>query len=287
MSASLKRYILTLSCKDAMGIVAEVSGFLAKNNGFIIESAQFGDPSTKQFFMRTVFEVENDTPSYNIINDKFAEVANHFSMQWEIYDTSKKPRLLLMVSKQGHCLNDLLHRYNTGLLPVEIAAVISNHTEMRNMVEWHGIPYHYLPVTSDTKMEQEADIWKLAQDLNIDLVVLARYMQVLTPSLVAKLKGKAINIHHSFLPSFKGAKPYHQAYARGVKITGATAHYVTNDLDEGPIIEQEVIRVDHTHTPEQLVALGQDVESLVLTRAVQHHIERRVLLNGTKTVVFK
>jgi formyltetrahydrofolate deformylase len=195
--------------------------------------------------------------------------------------------MILMVSKAGHCLNDLLHRYRTGALPVEIPAVISNHEDLREIVEWHGVPFHYLPVTRETKMEQEAAVLKIFEDEKADLLVLARYMQILSPGLSAKLAGKAINIHHSFLPGFKGARPYHQAYERGVKLIGATAHYVTDDLDEGPIIEQEVTRVDHSQSPEELVAIGRDIESVVLARAVQYHCQHRVLLNGNKTVVFR
>jgi formyltetrahydrofolate deformylase len=279
----MPNFILTLSCKDVAGIVAEVSGFLAKHGGFITESAQFGDPSTQRFFMRTVFDTNEQAAA---LKEAFAPVAEKFGMRWELHDTAHKPRVLMMVSKQSHCLNDLLHRYASGSLPIEIPAVLSNHTDMQKLVEWHDIPFIHLPVDAESKMEQEAEVWAKFKELKADLLVLARYMQILTPSLVAKLPGKAINIHHSFLPSFKGAKPYHQAYERGVKIIGATAHYVTNDLDEGPIIEQEVIRVDHTKNAEQLVALGGDIESRVLARAVRYHIERRVLVNGTKTVVF-
>ncbi len=282
-----RRYILTLSCKDIIGIVAAVSGFLHSNDCFIIESAQFGDPSTDRFFMRTVFAARPTAPSYEEWCARFSEIADAFAMKWDLYDTAKKQRVLIMVSKQPHCLNDLLHRYSSGTLPMEIAAVASNHRDLEDTVRWHKIPFHYLPVTPDTKMEQEAEIIKLVKELQVDVVLLARYMQILSSALAAKLHGKAINIHHSFLPSFKGAKPYHQAYDRGVKLIGATAHYVTDDLDEGPIIEQEVVRVDHTHSPQDLVALGQDVESIVLARAVKYHLERRVLLNGHKTVVFK
>ncbi|MCD6034355.1 MAG: Formyltetrahydrofolate hydrolase [Rickettsiales bacterium] len=279
------RFILTLSCKDIAGIVSEVSTFLFRHGGFITESAQFGDPSTQQFFMRTVFDVEGN--DITTLKNSFLPIAEKFKMEWHLHDTAQKPRVLMMVSQQGHCLNDLLHRYASGSLPIEIPAVISNHPNMRKLVEWHEIPFIHLPVTPQTKMEQETEVWKNIKALEIDLVVLARYMQVLTPGLVAKLPGRAINIHHSFLPSFKGAKPYHQAYDRGVKIIGATAHYVSNDLDEGPIVEQEVISVDHTRSPEQLVAMGGDIESRVLARAVRYHIEQRVLINGNKTVVFK
>ena len=287
MNTRNPRYILTLSCKDIIGIVARVSGFLLQNDCFIIESAQFGDESTGNFFMRTVFEARPEAPSYDAWRQRFASVAEEFSMKWNLQDVAKKQRVLIMVSKQRHCLNDLLHRYVTGSLPMEIAAVASNHPDLEEMTRWYKIPFHHLPVTPETKMEQETAVYHLVKELNVDLVVLARYMQILSSGLSAKLKGKAINIHHSFLPSFKGAKPYHQAFDRGVKRIGATAHYVTDDLDEGPIIEQEVVAVDHTQSPSDLVAMGCDVENLVLARAVKYHLEHRVLLNGNKTVVFK
>jgi formyltetrahydrofolate deformylase len=283
--AALK-YILTLSCHDVKGIVASVSDFLFKNEGFIIESAQFGDPSTGMFFMRTVFETPANVPE-DALRERFLVVAEKFSMAWNLHDTRKKQRVLLMVSKQSHCYNDILHRYFTGSLPIEIPAVISNHRDLEEMTHWHKIPYYYMPVTAETKAAQEAQVLELVQKLDIDLVVLARYMQILSPRLSSKLYGRAINIHHSFLPSFKGAKPYHQAYDRGVKLIGATAHYVSDNLDEGPIIDQEVIRVDHTHTPAELVALGCDVENQVLARAMKYFLEQRIILNGNKTVVFR
>lgn len=280
------QYTLILSCKDTIGIVAAVSGFLSENECFIEESSQQGDASTGNFFMRTVFQSNGSKNSYRKLKEKFEKTAVKFNMQWQLYDNSVKKRLLIMVSKHGHCLNDILNRYASGTLPVEIAAVISNHTDMQKMVKWYEIPFHHLPVGNDNKDEQETAILKIIRENNIDLTVLARYMQVLSPNLVKNIYGRAINIHHSFLPSFKGAKPYHQAFDRGVKIIGATAHYVSNDLDEGPIIEQEVTRVNHTHTPDQLLALGRDIESIVLSRAVKYHVENRVLLNGNKTVVF-
>lgn len=282
-----KKYILTLSCQDTKGIVAAVSGFLLHNDGFILESAQFGDNSTGRFFMRTVFQTGASTPSFEQLKENFHSISGGFSMNWELHDTSQKMRVLIMVSKQGHCLNDILHRYGTGSLPIEIPAVVSNHQSLQDMVTWNKIPFHHLPVTAETKHLQEAEILKLIDTLNIDLVVLARYMQILSPELSEKLYGKAINIHHSFLPSFKGAKPYHQAYDRGVKLIGATAHYVDHKLDEGPIIEQEVIRVDHAHTPQELVALGCDIENLVLAKAIKYHLQKRVIINDTKTVIFK
>jgi formyltetrahydrofolate deformylase len=284
----MTHYILTLSCPDARGIVARVTGFLAEYDGFIIESTQFGDPSTRQFFMRVHFAAGEKTPaSENFIQAFTHAVAEPFSMHWKLTDASVRPRVLILVSKQLHCLNDLLHRQRSGQLTMEIPAVISNHDDARSMVEWHGIAYHHLPVTTETKAAQERAILDIVARENIDMVVLARYMQILSPELSTSLQGRAINIHHSFLPSFKGAKPYHQAHARGVKIIGATAHYVTDALDEGPIIEQEVTRVDHSHSPESLTAVGQDIEALVLSRALKYQIEQRVLLNGNKTVVFK
>jgi formyltetrahydrofolate deformylase len=282
------RYILTLSCKDVRGIVASVSGFIARNDGFIIESAQYGDASTCRFFLRMEFEAGEQSPPKMDLMRRFAmEVAEPFHMEWQMVDKGYRPKVLIMVSKFGHCLNDLMHRYKTGALPMDIAAVVSNHPDFEEMVKWYGIPFYYFPVLQGEKQAQEMQVLNVIRNLGVEIVVLARYMQVLSENMCEVLKGKAINIHHSFLPSFKGAKPYHQAYDRGVKLIGATAHYVNTDLDEGPIIEQEVSRVDHTHGPEQLVALGRDIECLVLARALKYHIEQRVLLNGNKTVVFR
>lgn len=278
---SENQYILTLSCEDRPGIVAAVSGFLADNGGFILESAQFGDPSTNKFFMRTAFRSPED------LADKFQKVADEFSMDWQLHDSSYKPKVLIMVSKASHCLNDILHKYQSGLFPIEISAIVSNHEGLKEMADLRGIDFHHLPVTPETKPKQEEKLLSLIDELQIDLVVLARYMQILSDDLSQKLLGKAINIHHSFLPGFKGANPYQQAYDRGVKLIGATAHYVTTELDEGPIIEQETIRVSHASSPDDLKALGQDIERQVLGRAVKYHIEHRVLLNGNKTVVFR
>ena len=282
-----KRYILTLFCKDVRGIVAAVTGFLTDQYGFIIESAQFGDASTQQFFLRIEFSIDPEkSPNEDVLRDRFsAQVGERFGMQWQIVDKERKSRVLIMVSKHGHCLNDLLYRHATGQLAIEIPAVVSNHTQWQHVCEWHGIPFFHLP--SADKKAQEAQVLDLVARQRIDVVVLARYMQILSDDMCRKLEGRAINIHHSFLPSFKGAKPYHQAFDRGVKLIGATAHYVTGDLDEGPIIEQEVARVDHTHQPEDLAAIGRDSECLVLARALKYHIEHRVLLNGHKTVVFR
>ncbi|MEJ2513838.1 MAG: formyltetrahydrofolate deformylase [Gammaproteobacteria bacterium] len=282
------RYILTLSCRDAAGIVAAVAGFIAARDGFILESTQFGDPSTEQFFLRMDFRAGPGTPDRASLEALFgAEVADRFAMRWRLHDAERRPRLMIMVSREGHCLNDLLHRARVGTLAVDIAGVVSNHEDFRDLVEWRGIPYHHLPVTGSTRRAQEERIRELVGELRVDVVALARYMQILGPELTRDLSGRAINIHHSFLPSFKGAKPYHQAYERGVKLIGATAHYVTDTLDEGPIIEQEVIRVDHAHSPRELMALGQDIECVVLARALKYHCEQRVLLNGNKTVVFR
>lgn len=282
------RYVLTLSCVDVSGIVAAVSGFLAQHDGFIIESTQFGDPYTQRFFMRVDFSAGGKTPSQDVLTQEFrTTIAEPFAMDWQLRDRSQKQRVVIMVSKYEHCLNDLLHRYRVGSLPIEIPAVISNHEDLRSIVEWHDVPFHYLPVTKDSKPQQEAKVWELIEASHADVVVLARYMQILSPELSHKLAGRAINIHHSFLPSFKGARPYHQAYERGVKLIGATAHYVTDDLDEGPIIDQEAVRVSHAQSPDDLVAMGRDIESVVLARALSYHAEHRVLMNGNKTVVFK
>jgi formyltetrahydrofolate deformylase len=283
-----RQYILTISCADVRGIVASVTGFIAERDGFILESTQYGDPSTARFFLRIHFSCGAATPEDAVLRSLFAErVGTPFSMRWHLHDVARRPRVVILVSRFSHCLNDLLHRHRSGTLKVEIPAVLSNHPDLRELVEWHKIPFHHLPVTAERKAAQEAELLRIIAAAEADLVVLARYMQVLSPALCTALEGRCINIHHSFLPSFKGAKPYHQAHARGVKIIGATAHYVTENLDEGPIIEQEVARVDHTYTPEELVAVGQDIENRVLARAVHLHAEHRVLQNGMKTVVFR
>ncbi len=282
-----KKYIHLLRCPDRKGIVAAVSGYLFDNDASIVESSHYHDESTGIFYMRTVFSAEGEQRgSLNAWREGLEPIAQQFEMDWELHDASVKPRVLLAVSKFGHCLQDLLHRWKAGLLNIDIAAVISNHDDMRSFVEWNGIPYHHLPVTRDTKAEQESRIINLVKELEIDLVVLARYMQILSPDLCAFLSGRCINIHHSFLPSFKGAKPYHQAHARGVKMIGATAHYVTTDLDEGPIIEQDALKVSHMLSAEQLVNVGRDIECAVLARAVAWQAEHRIIMNGTKTVVF-
>jgi len=281
----MKKWILTLSCKDRLGVVAKISSFLSHHNGFILEMAQFGDVTTGRFFMRCVFEFHKTPLSASQFTSHFEPTARELELEWKLHDLAQKPRVLLLVSTQGHCLNDLLHRSQSGTLPIDVAAVVSNHEVLREMTDWYKLPFHHWP--AQDKEQQEQKIASLIEKENIELVVLARYMQILSADLTSQLAGKAINIHHSFLPSFKGAKPYHQAYDRGVKLIGATAHYVSDQLDEGPIIDQEILRVDHTHTPQQLVELGRDIESFVLARAIKYHIEQRVFLNGNKTVIFK
>ena len=284
-------YILTLSCPDQRGIVHRVSGFLAAHGCNILDSAQFGDAQSQLFFMRVHFAAENPEIGDAKLRAEFARVASELQMNAQLHDARKKPRMMLMVSKIGHCLNDLLFRYKSGLLPVEIPAIVSNHTDFYQLAASYNIPFHHLPLAAgasqEAKRAQEARVMEIVQTNDIDLVVLARYMQILSPEMCAALKGRAINIHHSFLPSFKGAKPYYQAHERGVKLIGATAHFVTGDLDEGPIIEQDVERVDHAMDPDTLTAIGRDVECVVLARAVKCFVEHRILLNGHRTVVFK
>ncbi len=279
------RYILTIACPDRVGIVAAVSGVLAARRGNIVESSQFSDTESGRFFMRLVFDLDEATQPDLLVD--FSPLAGQFGMDWHLYDPRRLPRVMILVSRAEHCLNDLLYRHRTGALPMAITAIVSNHRELAHLAEWHAIPYHYLPVTAATRPEQEKHILDLVEQTGAELVVLARYMQILSPELCRALAGRAINIHHSFLPGFKGARPYHQAHARGVKLIGATAHFVTANLDEGPIIEQEVERVDHAHTPEQLAAVGRDIENIVLARAIHYHLERRVFLNGGKTVVLR
>ncbi|HAD24468.1 MAG TPA: formyltetrahydrofolate deformylase [Alphaproteobacteria bacterium] len=286
-------YILTISCPDRLGIVAAVASALADAGLFITDSHHFGDPDTGRFFMRTRFETnragvagQNDF-SRTAFNAAFSEIAARFAMQWQLHDAAARPAMLLLVSKFDHCLNDLLYRYRTGTLPVEIPAIISNHTALAPLAEWHDIPFFHIPVTAETKPAAEAQLRDIIASSNAEFVVLARYMQILSPELCTELAGRAVNIHHSFLPSFKGARPYQQAHRRGVKQIGATAHFVTPDLDEGPIIEQMVERVDHNHTAEEMAAIGRDVEAQVLARAVRWIAERRVFLNGDKTVIFR
>jgi formyltetrahydrofolate deformylase len=281
-----EQLILKFSCQDQPGIVASVASLFSLQGFNIRESSQFEDVHTRQFFMRTVMESVEGPKKMADIKSAFAAVAKRYGMNWAIYDGAYKPRMLIAVSQWGHCLNGLLNGWKHGSLPVEIVGVVSNHRDMQALVEWYGLPYHYLPVTRDNKAQQEQQLQQLIGESRADFLVLARYMQILSNDLCQQLAGRAINIHHSFLPGFKGAKPYHQAYDRGVKLIGATAHYVTDELDEGPIIEQAVERVTHSQTPEQLVEIGRDIEAVVLQRAVRWHAEHRVLLNGRKTVVF-
>jgi len=278
-------YVLTLTCPEAPGIVFAVSKFVMEHGGNISASQQFDDRLTDRFFMRVQFRL--DAAGAEQLRQEFAPVARQFAMVWQLHDVRTPTRTLLMVSKFGHCLNDLLFRTQTGALNVEIPGIVSNHRDFEGVAEANGIPFFHVPVTPETKPEAEARLLELVDALDVDLVVLARYMQVLSDELCGKLEGRAINIHHSFLPSFKGAKPYHQAHARGVKLVGATAHYVTADLDEGPIIEQDVVRVDHSLDPAEMTSAGRDVEAQVLARAIRWHSEHRVLLDRTHTVVFR
>ena len=279
----MSEHLLVLSCPDRSGIVHAVSSFLVMTGCNILDSQQYRDPETDRFFLR-VHVAADDAVTAEQLRAAFQATAGSFSMEWHL-DAVAPMRTLLMVSKQDHCLQDLLFRHRTGSLPVELTAVVSNHPDARSLVDWHGVPFHHLP--TDDKLAAEAALLELVAATQTELVVLARYMQVLSPELCRRLEGRAINIHHSFLPSFKGARPYAQAHARGVKLIGASAHYVTADLDEGPIIEQDVARADHSQTAEQLARVGQEIEARVLARAVLWHAERRVLRNGARTVVFR
>jgi len=279
-------YILRATCRAGSGIVAAVSGYLADNHCYIQALEQFDDESTDKFFMRAVFKRQSGSPDINVIKDHFTAIAEQFGIEFTIHDPLKPVKVLVMVSRDDHCLNALLYRKNKGELNIDITAVVSNHTDMRPMTEREGIRFVQMPVNPENKPQQEQRLLDLINETGTELVVLARYMQILSNPLCEQLKGMCINIHHSFLPGFKGARPYHQAYDRGVKLIGATAHYVTPDLDEGPIIEQMVTRVDHNQKPHMLAALGRENESMALTRAVRYHVEQRVFLDGTKTVVF-
>lgn len=287
MKPATHSYILTVACPDTVGIVAAVTGYLRDQNYFVEESAHFGDRDTGNFFSRTRFSTNGGTWSEEVFRHGFRRISERFQMQWDVHDTSRTPRVVIMVSKHDHCLNDLLYRYRTGSLAMTIPAIVSNHTDLRKLAEWHEVPFHHIPVTADSKPEAEQRLQELLVETSCDLLVLARYMQVLSDDMCRSLRGQAINIHHSFLPGFKGARPYHKAHERGVKLIGATAHYVTPELDEGPIIEQATERVDHTCGPDELAAVGRDVEAITLARAVKYHIEHRVFLNGRRTVVFR
>ena len=284
-------YTLTASCPDRVGIVAAVSGFFAKHGGWILETTLHSEPPNEEgvaaYFMR--LEIKADSLPFDLdgLRAAFQPVADEFAMTWKISDSAQRKRVVILVSKQEHCLYDLLARWQSKELDVEIPCVISNHETLRGFVEWHGIPFHYVPVTPDNKTEAYAKVGQLFHEAQGDVMVLARYMQILSPELCADLPGRIINIHHSFLPSFVGAKPYHQAWERGVKLIGATCHYVTADLDQGPIIEQDVIRIDRSDSVEDMVRYGKDIEKTVLARGLRNHIEGRVLIHGNKTIVFR
>lgn len=279
-------FVLLIASEDRRGIVAAVANSIVSQDCNIVESAQFGDSGTDKFFMRIAISVPPGK-TVDSFTQAFSPVATAFRLDWRIHDLHQKMRAMIMVSRGGHCLNDLLYRTSTNRLPLEVTSIVSNHTTWQRRAEHEGIAFHHLPISPENKLEQEAALLAMATDQQVDLIILARYMQVLSDQLCRKLDGRVINIHHSFLPGFKGANPYHRAYERGVKMVGATAHYVTSDLDEGPIITQDVSVVDHADTVEDLIAQGQDTESRVLARAVKLHLEHRVMLNGNRTVVFK
>lgn len=286
MPQEANNYIFTGTCRAGSGVVAAVTSFLADRDCYICALEQFDDESTDKFFMRAVFRRQDKSPSIEIMKDAFADVSAQFAMDWQFHDPSVAVKTILMVSKYDHCLDDLLYRRRKGEFNMEVTAVVSNHQDLRPMVEREGIRFVHLPVSKDSKAQQEQRLLEIIDETGSELVVLARYMQILSNQLSEQLSGRCINIHHSFLPGFKGAKPYHQAYDRGVKVIGATAHYVTSDLDEGPIIEQILTRVDHNYGPNHLVRVGRDNECMALAKAVKYHIERRVFLDGNKTVVF-
>ncbi len=280
-------YRLLLACQNQPGIVARVAGHIFEAGFNLADSRQFDEVESNQFFMRIEINPVRPDADIDAWKTSFADLAREFGMNWSLSAESRRPRVMILVSKFDHCLADLLYRWRIGELPIDIAAIVANYPrETYPHLDFGPIPFHYLPVTRETKMEQEAQIWSLVKSTGSELVVLARYMQILSDGLTAKLAGRCINIHHSFLPGFKGARPYHQAHARGVKVIGATAHYVTSDLDEGPIIEQDVERISHHHTPDDLVRKGRDIERRVLARAVRLHVESRVVINGSKTIVF-
>jgi formyltetrahydrofolate deformylase len=284
---SQRFYTLFLSCPDRVGIVARVSGFIAEHQGWILESSHHADEESNRYFMRV--EIRADSLPFQLAElcARCEPIAREFGMDWHITDSAVKKRVVILVSKQEHCLYDLLARWQSKELDIEIPCVISNHETYRGFVEWHGIPFHHVPVTADNKQQAYAEVERLFDESSADTMVLARYMQILSPDLCRKYPGQIINIHHSFLPSFVGAKPYHQAYQRGVKLIGATCHYVTEELDQGPIIDQDVIRIDHSDSVEDLVRYGKDIEKAVLARGLRYHLEDRVLVNGNRTVVFR
>lgn len=286
MSNAIKPWIFTASCPSKIGTVDVVTRYMAEAGNYIDEIHSFDDRVSTRFFIRIEFQPSDTEFSAEKFNDAFASRASEFDMEWDLTEPEHRPRVAILVSKYDHCLNDLLYRHRTGQLNIEVPVIISNHPDLEHLAQWHGIPYHHLPITPETKPEQEAEIVKLLEQYDIELVVLARYMQVLSPWMCDQLNGKAINIHHSLLPGFKGARPYHQAWEKGVKMVGATAHYVNNDLDEGPIITQGIQTVDHAFYPEDLISKGQDVERVTLFNAIRYHIEKRVFLNEGRTVVF-
>jgi len=284
--ASDADFVLLISSDDRKGIVAAVANSIVSQDCNIVESAQFGAASTGRFFMRVAFSVPAGM-TLDMFSEAFLPVATAFRLDWRVHDLSRNLRAMIMVSQGGHCLNDLLYRTSTNRLRIDVTSIVSNHLTWQRRADHEGVPFHHLPITPENKLEQEAKLLAMVEEQQVDLIILARYMQVLSDQLCQKLDGRVINIHHSFLPGFKGAKPYHRAHERGVKMVGATAHYVTADLDEGPIITQDVSVVDHADTVDDLIAQGQDTESRVLARAVKLHSEHRVLLNGNRTVIFK
>ena len=286
MSIKEADFVLLISCEDRKGIIAAVANSIASQDCNIVENAQYGDALNGLFFMRMAFEAPAGV-TIDTFTQAFAPVVAAYGMNWQLHDLKCKPRAIIMVSQGGHCLNDLLYRTSTGRLPMEVTSIVSNHTTWQRRVEHEGIAFHHLPITPQNKHEQEAQLLALIEQQQVDLIILARYMQVLSDDVCRRLDGRVINIHHSFLPGFKGAKPYHRAYERGVKMVGATAHYVTAELDEGPIIAQDVSIVDHADSVDDLIAQGQEIESRVLARAVKAHLEHRILLSGSRTVLFK
>ena len=286
----MSRFILTVDCPETLGIVREISDFIYRLNCTVLEASEYADTEGKKFYGRWDFSVVEGHPALSVTDVElaFTDIANEFDMAWQLHDYNVKPKVLLAVSQHGHCLNDLLYRWKEeDSFPAEIVGVVSNHEVFRSKVEWYGLPFYYLPITPDTKPQQEQQMLDVMATLNTDLLVLARYMQILSDDMCKKVAGRAINIHHSFLPSFKGARPYHQARERGVKLSGATAHYVTSDLDEGPIIEQNVQRVNHAMSGAKMARIGKNVENLVLAKAVYMHCQHRIIIDGNRTVIFE
>lgn len=286
MKSKTAPWIFTANCPSIIGTVDVVTRYMAEAGNYVDEIHSFDDRESGRFFIRIEFLPQHADFSEDVFKADFAERAAEFSMEWSLTAPNHKPKVAIMVSKYDHCLNDLLYRFRTGQLNIDVTVIISNHPDLEELAKWHGIPYYHLPITAETKLEQEAQVRDLIEQYDTELVVLARYMQVLSPSMCEYLDGRAINIHHSLLPGFKGARPYHQAWEKGVKMVGATAHYVNNDLDEGPIISQGIQVVNHAHYAEDLIAKGQDIERVTLFNAVKCHVEKRVFLNGKRTVVF-